>query len=338
MGAVSRRVMLVVLGLGIGLLAAEVVLRAAVGLGLLGRGHPFVTFLNALDSEPVAGSIYRESDDPEIGIELIPGARRHHLRINSHGFRGPEVSVEPPSDTNRIVVLGDSETFGALLEESETLPGQLEQELSRLDPDVHYEALNFGCPGYNTRQELAVLQRRAIPFRPDVVVLVYVLNDAFLGNQTALVQPSTLLRSYVWAFGTFVASRHRPSYYELLHHHGDLVEQYRAHYASEEFADCTVLLRRMAAFLDERDVRFVVLIAPEIIGFDDLEAYPFRELHSRLMDALPDSVEVVDALDDVAALGLPPRELWITPTDCHKNAVVTAVMARALAEGLLAPP
>ena len=86
----------------------------------------------------------------------------------------------------------------------------------------------------------------------------------------------------------------------------------------------------------EHGVRFVVLLSPEIIGFDDFSAYPYGDLHTMVRQSLPGSVEVVDPLDDVKALGVPPRELWVAPTDCHKNAAANAAMAGALAKHLLA--
>ena len=45
------------------------------------------------------------------------------VRVNSHGTRGREFSVEKPPNTFRIVSLGDSKTFGWGLSEEETYSG-----------------------------------------------------------------------------------------------------------------------------------------------------------------------------------------------------------------------
>lgn len=97
---------------------------------------------------------------------------------NSLGFRDArEYSLTKQPGTFRIVVLGDSVTFGhgALYETS--YPYLLEQRLREWRPDVKWEVWNLGVPGYNTAQELAYLEEIGDRYAPDLVVVGFFLND-----------------------------------------------------------------------------------------------------------------------------------------------------------------
>lgn len=97
---------------------------------------------------------------------------------NSLGFRDTrEYSLSKEPGTFRIIVLGDSVTFGhgALFETS--YPYLLEQRLRDWRPDVKWEVWNLGVPGYNTAQELAYLNQVGASYAPDLVIVGFFLND-----------------------------------------------------------------------------------------------------------------------------------------------------------------
>src|SRR5262245_53515904 len=115
--------------------------RAKVGCllisALLALGVGEAAFRIAGVSNP---NFYRP--DPVRGWSPIPGAEglwtregRAEVRINSAGFRGPEVAVEKPPGTFRIAVLGDSCVEALQVPEEETfarlLDKLLETELAR---------------------------------------------------------------------------------------------------------------------------------------------------------------------------------------------------------------
>jgi len=98
--------------------------------------------------------------------------------VNSAGFRGREFSIEKSQDVYRIVMLGDSITFGAGVAQNETVPYFLEQLLSSRHDQTSYEVYNLGIAGYNTGQELATLREVGLKYQPDLVVLNICLNDS----------------------------------------------------------------------------------------------------------------------------------------------------------------
>jgi lysophospholipase L1-like esterase len=120
--------------------------------------------------------------DAVLGQRLAPGYRGWFagvpVEINSLGFRDSrEYSVEKPERTFRILVLGDSVTFGHGALSDTTYPYLLEQQLKAWRPDVAWEVWNLGVPGYNTAQELAYLRQVGPRYRPDLVVVGFFEND-----------------------------------------------------------------------------------------------------------------------------------------------------------------
>ena len=132
------------------------------------------------------------------------------VRINSLGFRDRrEYTFDKPADAIRILVLGDSVTFGHGTLDDTTYPYLLEQRLRAWRPDVNWEVWNLGVPGYNTRQELTYLQQIGPLAKPDVVVVGFYPND-FTGDNAAQPPPSRLKRATAATLRTI--QRHLYSY------------------------------------------------------------------------------------------------------------------------------
>lgn len=146
------------------LLALEIALR------LYGYNPP--TYWRRGTDVPLRPSLY-----PNLKYELTPGAAVKawgaDIKINSQGFRGPEPSSDPA--TEQVIVLGDSITFGNNLALEDTFPFQLQQRLVSQGRNV--EVLNFGVGGYDTLQEVALLEIRGLKYHPNLVVVAYCLND-----------------------------------------------------------------------------------------------------------------------------------------------------------------
>jgi lysophospholipase L1-like esterase len=134
----------------------------------------------ALDWPPIHSTkLVRPAADPRLGYELVPGARGTgwgcEVSINSRGFRGPEPRAQRGAEL-RVVVLGDSITFGHKLAHEDTYPARLEPLLeARLAREV--DVFNLGVGGYDTCQEVAFLESVGLALDPDVVVVGFCVND-----------------------------------------------------------------------------------------------------------------------------------------------------------------
>lgn len=158
--------------------------------------------------------------DPVRIQRLAPGYRGWFggvpVRINQLGFRdNREYSLEKSPHTFRILVLGDSVTFGHGSVYEHTYPYLLEQKLKAWRPDIDWQVWNAAVPGYNTSQELAHLIDVGPRFHPDLVIVGFFEND-FVGNFP--VQPAG------------VAARVRSAVLSWLYRHVYSIELYKRMY------------------------------------------------------------------------------------------------------------
>jgi hypothetical protein len=143
------------------------------------------------------------------------------------------------------------------------------------------------------------------------------------------------LKSYLYALVEFSRALHKSSFHEVFHRHGGVVEYYQELHASEAFESCKEIIKQMSDFLKERKIRFIVVIAPEILSFDDFRYYPYRNIHQKLLSLKSNHIEVIDPLDNIIALGVKPKDLWVIPSDCHKNRQANQVIAETVAQHIL---
>ena len=117
--------------------------------------------------------------EPIMGWALSPNFNIDNMRIpktifhtNSKGIRGvSEYAYQKQATKKRILILGDSFTFGIGVSDNETYPYYMEKMSSGL------EVLNFGVSGYGHDQMLLYLKEAGIRYKPDIVILGFVYSD-----------------------------------------------------------------------------------------------------------------------------------------------------------------
>ncbi|MFC1709890.1 SGNH/GDSL hydrolase family protein [Candidatus Omnitrophota bacterium] len=100
-------------------------------------------------------------------------------QTNSWGLREKEFSEEKHNQV-RILVFGDSITFGYGVPDEYTFPKELDKELNEngnKTSRIEFEVLNFGVSGYNTHDEWLLLQSMGLKINPDMVLLMIAAND-----------------------------------------------------------------------------------------------------------------------------------------------------------------
>lgn len=115
----------------------------------------------------------RKTDESYL-FELIPGVSDH----NSLSLRGPEIEVNKPKDVFRIIMLGDSVTYGLYVDTKQAFPAQLEKMLVGQKIDGRrIEVINAGVPAFTTYNELHFYKDKLKKFSPDLVILGFCMND-----------------------------------------------------------------------------------------------------------------------------------------------------------------
>lgn len=150
---------------------ALVIASTFVGFGLMELGLRIVGY-----SVPV----FMTYEDLR-AFALVPGKQgwyrkegNAYFRINSHGYRGPDFSVEKPDNVIRIAILGDSMVEARQVNFADTAWQRLEKLVPTCSDlsGKKLQVLNFGVGGYGTTQELLTLRRDVLRFQPDIVLLV----------------------------------------------------------------------------------------------------------------------------------------------------------------------
>jgi lysophospholipase L1-like esterase len=104
------------------------------------------------------------------------------VRTNDLGFRDRRASIPPKQPGEfRIIVIGDSITFGPGLEYDQLYTSLLEAALRRRHPEVR--VINLSVEGYNVIQYQAVLEEVGLDLQPDMVLVgMFPVNDFELGD------------------------------------------------------------------------------------------------------------------------------------------------------------
>jgi len=130
--------------------------------------------------------IIKPSKYPGIIYELRPDIQANYMgvqvRTNSDGWRGNIYPMHKDKNTIRIVTIGDSHMFGWGVPEDKRYTDVMEGMLNSGYPDRRWEIINTAVPGYNTYMETETLQRKALIYKPDIVIMEYTANDLDLPN------------------------------------------------------------------------------------------------------------------------------------------------------------
>jgi hypothetical protein len=162
-------------------------------------------------------------DDPKVGHRMRPGLRgvvgnwaefTTHVRINQLGIRGPEIGPHRPG-VRRVLVLGDSFTFGTGVEEEEAFPTRIAEELSR--GGIPAEGINAGMGAFGLPDEVAWYENYGRSIHPDLIVL-----GIFTGNDLQDAAPDHPPIYVVRGDIVDEAERHRSSVVHWLFQHSQL--------------------------------------------------------------------------------------------------------------------
>jgi hypothetical protein len=127
----------------------------------------------SFEHDPILGWRNRP-DFSMVGKSPDSVSRRVEYTHNSKGLRDEEYPYQKPEGTYRILVLGDSFTYGDGVQRSEAFPEMLE---SLLKEHGSFEVINTGVTGYGLTQETLYYETEGYKYEPDLVMLVFYHND-----------------------------------------------------------------------------------------------------------------------------------------------------------------
>jgi len=273
-------------------------------------------------------------------IEEQTGALDFDVPLNRYRLRGSDPDPALPPGVSRVLVLGDSFTFGAWVDGSETFVARLQaafDDLAAVDAGPTVDFINGGIPGSLTNHWVALYERLRREVPSDVVVAVFFLRDGtrtdsigqFFGpirdEIVAVNRASWLYRfSYLWRVFQDARDRQRigDEYTRAINRSyvGDAAE-------TEEWRNARRNLRQLSEMAAADGAVFGLVIFPVLAGLDG--DYPFQQAVDAVASfARAEGFPTHDLLD--AFRGEDAASLWISPLDQHPNPRGHAIAAASL--------
>ena len=279
-----------------------------------------------------ARDLKRPSTLPGVGHEHVPGAEATlmgvHVSINPSGYRDRNRLQRKPEGVYRILVLGDSMTFGWGVSAEDTYPARLERTLNEQGRgSPKFEVVNCGVGNYNACQSIAAFMHRGREWQPDLLVLSLFINDA---EPTPEASGNVITRnSYLYALAA--------SAYEKvgtrLGLRPDWKDYYRRLYEDDQtgWQACQRSVHELADYCGRTGLECLVFLIPEFHDPAGQEALlaPYRKLRTLAEEA---GLSVLDPRR--AFEGVSPQDLWVSRGDAHPNASGHATLAASLYEVL----
>ena len=270
-------------------------------------------------------------------------------RLNNHGFRGRDVSKKKPEGVFRIMVVGDSFTFGEGVRLEDTFVARLEGIL-RDGPAPAVEVLNFGIGSWGARSEYfyrarpasdwvkaeyVYLVKEGLQFQPDLVLLVFTPNDAeYAGGldlwtdfREAYEAPEALRHSYLasWVYARANRALVGRRYIE------ELVASALGEH--EKWRRTLGILSRLEQVTRFAGSDYAIVIFPFMFELNG--EYPLAGIHELVAEtARAAGTPCLDLLPSF--FGRAYNDLWVHPSDQHPNEVAHAIAASAIARFLVA--
>jgi hypothetical protein len=280
------------------------------------------------------------------GIDPIPDAEKDRPRYeeNSKGLRDYEYTYEKPDSVFRIVVTGDSFTYGTGVHSLEDIfVKRLERALNfSAGPGLKFEVINGAEPGFNTPEEYEWLKKEGVKYAPDLIMVVYFFNDATtMGTVTSLMRPiheeaaeesrgKSVLYTYVkYRIMRRVISRRTTEEYRQAYFEGKGGMTRTGMW--EKCKESIVAIKDLAA---ANDARLLFVVFPILIDLN--EDYAFQDIHDIVVDYLTQTgIEVHSLLPAFVEYEGRAESLWVNIVNAHPNPTGHEIAAQSLTAYLL---
>jgi hypothetical protein len=263
----------------------------------------------------------------------------HPPSINKSGFREREYSLQKVADTYRIVVIGDSFTYGQGIIEDARFTNIVQHHLNA--QQANYEVLNFGRPGAETIDHIGFLDQYIFELNPDFILLQWFVNDVEGDNKTGRPQPNRLIPS---DYLSDLLHKNSALFYLIntkwnqLQTKMGLVESYEdsmlKRFGDHESKDSRRASRELDKFIlriKEKNIPMGIVMFPPLVETGGLiEAYPYSFLFDRVTYACQrHAIECLD-LRPVFAQISPASKLWANQFDSHPGPLANKLAAKAI--------
>jgi hypothetical protein len=263
--------------------------------------------------------------------------QKKYVVRNSHGYRDKEYSYKKPDNIFRVLVLGDSQTFGHGVKKLEdTWHKKLEVLMNRGLKGKKFEIISLAGEGWNTDKQLYELFKNGFKYNPDLILLTisqYTVPRPYefkcQGEDILLFPGSKIItrfrkHSKIYPIFEYRINRvleilgRKPTYPECINKRFDS----RGWDMEEIYLD-TILMSSQI-----KNIHFMITIIPLVYKLD--EEYPLKSSHAKVKKyCAKKGIECLDLYDE-GFKGLDYTTLVYSKTDKHLNEKGTEVVAKNL--------
>lgn len=270
--------------------------------------------------DPHPKRVFRHQPNKDTSLYGVP------VKTNNEGFRNNrDFDKKRVPGVKRVLLLGDSITFGWGVRVEEALGGRLPALLGGEDK---VEVINTGVGNYCTTQEVQTLESQGLAYTPDWIVIGYTTNDAEViptfnpGSLWSKSRLTVLLWSRLDRLSRMVGlDKDWKSYY---------IDLYRPD--APGWIATQAALKRLGEISHLTGVPVLLFQIPELhqLGSD----YPFRHEHQLVREVAEGAgIHVVDLVDTFPADN--PMGLWVSAEDAHPNSEGHRLLAEGIAAALM---
>ena len=261
--------------------------------------------------------------------------KKKYIRYNKYGYRDYEYNLKKKEGVFRIIVLGDSQTFGHGIKDlNNTWVKKLEKKLIESVGNTSIEVLSISGPGWNSDTYLYELFKKSFKFNPDLVILAYYHNDIPFpislncDSSDRKITPDINIfqSSKLVSFINFRINRllekigEKPRYSDCLNQAYDSIG-----WEMNKF-----YLDIMGLSLSIKKIHFMITVIPLIHQLDS--NYPLAGPHKKLKEfSIKRNIEFLDFYEE-GFKNLNPSNLKVSKTDHHLNKNAGDIMADVLFE------
>jgi lysophospholipase L1-like esterase len=268
-----------------------------------------------------------------------------NIHRNAYGLRGRDLPPDKTPNTTRILLLGDSFTFGSgVPNDTDIFAALLEQKMNAqlAGTGSSVEVLNGGIPGSQTGDWVDLLQKVGDSYQPDVIVIVFFLRDgtltssmgSFFGpirDEIVSQNQASALYQNVYLYRLYKDFQDRnlisDSYTQAMNesYFGDRGQ-------TQEWRLAQTNMRNLKKMGEATHAKVGLIIFPVLADFSD--KYPFQKIVDEVARFGRDSqLPTLNLLP--AFKGRNASDLWVSPLNQHPNAAGHEIAANAMLEWVM---
>jgi len=259
-----------------------------------------------------------------------------HVVTNADHFRDQDFTTAKGAGVTRIAVLGDSFAWGWGVDAKDRFSDILQTKLNT-SGKTNYQVYNTSVPGWESRDELEFLEKRAGMFGFDTIILSYFLNDIykdrsfdlpFMSRRYDDVKRLPLIKtimdkSYFLEF-TIVHILNFSSSFS-----NDINQREMTLYKDpQSWKNHEETLAKIIDYTRKNKQKLIVVIFP-YLDLVNQKPYPAEFVHQKLTEFFSSKkIEVINLAPLLA--DYPAKKLMASPYDMHPSPLVHRLVAEKL--------